>query len=440
MRWTLDTVAAATFGVATGEAAVEAVVVDSRSAAPGRLFVALRGEHRDGHEFAVAAAAAGASVMVERGRLPAGAAGVEVPSPLEALRALAVRRRGELNATVVAVTGSTGKTTTKDLLAAVLGSGCHAAPRSFNNEIGVPLSVLDAPDDAGRIVLEIGSRGRGHIASLAPVVRPRVAVITTIGPAHLEMFGDLDGVREAKWELVEALEPGGTAVLPAIEPALTARRVGRMLTFGESPEADVAATRIRIDARGRASFELSYRSRTVPVAMEAAGRHQALNAAAAVAAGIAVGVPFDTAVARVRTAAVSPWRMEVHPGTVTVVNDAYNANPASVLSALETVSEMPGRHVAALGMMHELGEASAEAHREIGAAARRLGFAAVIVVGDDPGIADGAGPIARRVRDTEEAATVLSAVMRPGDVVLVKASRAVGLEVLADRLAEVAAS
>jgi UDP-N-acetylmuramoyl-tripeptide--D-alanyl-D-alanine ligase len=435
MRWTLQTVASAVSGSAVGEADVDRVVVDSRRAGPGTLFVALRGERHDGHEFAGEAAAAGAAVAAEPGRLPPRSSGVEVPDTLEALRAMAVWRRAELDALVVAVTGSTGKTTTKDLIAAALGPRTHAAPRSFNNEVGVPLTVLGAPDEARFLAVEVGSRGRGHIALLAPAVRPQVSVITTVGAAHLEMFGSVAAVREAKWELVEALQPGGTAVLPADDPLLVGRCRNPLLTFG-SAGADVAVAGETLDERGRAAFALRYDGREVPVRMATAGRHQALNAAAAVAAAVAAGVPFEDAAARVAGAPLSPWRMEVHPGRVTVVNDAYNANPASMASALETVAAMPGRHLAVLGMMRELGPAEAAAHREVGAAARRLGFTAVVVVGEDPGIAAGAGPIAHRAAGRAEALEVLGTLVREGDVVLVKASRAVGLEELARSLIE----
>jgi UDP-N-acetylmuramoyl-tripeptide--D-alanyl-D-alanine ligase len=433
--WTLDRAAAAAGGTAVGSGGFERVVVDSREAGPGSLFVALRGEQRDGHEFCRAALEAGAAaVMVERGRMPPGGAGVEVADTLEALRALAVWRRADLEATVVAVTGSTGKTTTKDLIAGILGRGAHAAPRSFNNEIGVPLTVLGAPDGATHLVVEVGSRGRGHIALLAPAVRPDVAVITTIGAAHLETFGDVDGVREAKWELVEALCAGGIAVLPAGEPSLLGRRRGKVLSFGAEPGADVRVEGVRIDGAGRAGFVLEHGGDRVPVEMSAAGRHQPHNAAAAVAAAMGAGVPFAEAAGRVGSALPSRWRMEVHPGPITVVNDAYNANPASMASALETVAAMGGRPVAVLGMMRELGAAAPEAHHEVGAAARRLGYAAVVIVGEDPGIAAGAGPIGRPVADRAQAGAVLRGLLRDGDVVLVKASRAVGLETLADEL------
>ncbi|MCB2222943.1 MAG: UDP-N-acetylmuramoyl-tripeptide--D-alanyl-D-alanine ligase [Actinobacteria bacterium] len=436
MTWDLATVAAATGGSAASSGVVTSVVTDSRQAAPGVLFVALEGEHRDGHEFAAAASAAGAAVMVRRGSLPAGAAGIEVDDPLEALLALAEHHREAITAPVAAITGSNGKTTTKDMLAAALGPGAHKAPRSYNNEIGVPLTILGAPDGATAVVVEVGSRGRGHIAHLAAAVRPDVAVITNVARAHLEMFGDEDGVVEAKWELVEALGEGGTAVLPHGDGRLAGRGHRPMLTFGEDPEADVSVTGVSLGPDGRAACTLRHAGEAVGVRLAMAGRHQALNLAAAVAAAAALGAPFDEAARRGAAATGSSWRMEVRSGRYTVVNDAYNANPDSAAAALRTVAAMPGRHVAVLGRMHELGGAEATGHREVGRLAAELGFAAVVVVGDDPGIAEGAGPIARRVGDAGEAAAVLGGYLADGDVVLVKASRAEGLEVLAERLEE----
>lgn len=436
MKWDLTIVADATGGRARGDAAVARVVIDSREAGPDDLFVAVRGERLDGHTFAPAAAEAGAAVLVEPGRLPPGAAGVEVADTLDALRGLAARRRSEISVPVVAITGSSGKTTTKDLTAAALGDLAHAAPRSYNNEVGVPITVVNTPDDASAVVVEVGSRGIGHIAALGPAVRPDVAVITNVGPAHLEMFGDVDTVRRAKWELVELLEPDGIAVLPAGDQRLTAARRGKMITFGEAIAADVIVDTIVLDARGRASFRMHHRGATLPLTMALAGRHQPLNAAAAVAAAVAVGVPFEEAGPRAAAATVSPWRMEVvdRPvpgGSVIVVNDAYNANPDSMVAAFATVAAMPGRHIAVLGKMQELGASEGELHRHIGAAAAESGFEAVIVVGEDPGIARGAGSVATAVADVPAALDVLSGLLRPGDVVLVKASRATGLEGIA---------
>jgi UDP-N-acetylmuramoyl-tripeptide--D-alanyl-D-alanine ligase len=440
MRWDLASVAAAVGGLAVGSATVTSVVTDSRRAGPGALFVALRGARADGHEFIPAALAAGAvAALVEPGRLPDGAAGVEVADPLVALVALGARRRAEIAVPVVAITGSSGKTTTKDLTAAALGPGTHAAPSSYNNEIGVPLTVLGCPADATALVVEVGSRGVGHITALAPVIRPDVAVITNIGPAHLEMFGDVSNVRRAKWELVEALSAGGVAVLPADDAILVGMRRGPMLTFGESAAADVAAAEVAVDARGRTTFQLVHHDTARLVTLTVSGRHQPTNAAAAVAAAVALGVEFTEAADRLAEVRLSPWRMDVTEraipgGSVVVVNDAYNANPASMEAAFTTVAAMPGRHVAVLGMMHELGVTSPVLHEDVGRRAAELGFL-VVVVGEDPGIARGAGAaVVAVVDDVVAAIEVVTDVLRPGDVILVKASRATGLEQLPEAL------
>jgi len=437
VKWDLAFIAAATGGRAVGNTPVTRVVTDSRVARPGDLFVAIRGERFDGHAFSESAAQSGASVMVEAGRVPAGVPGVEVPDTLAALATIAACRRDEITAPVVAITGSSGKTTTKDLTAAAIGPGTHAAPHSYNNEVGVPITVLDTPDDAIAVVVEVGSRGIGHIAALARIVRPDVAVITNIGKAHLEMFGDLDTVLEAKWELIDTLGSSGVAVLPAADERLTRRRDGALVTFAEEEDADVFVDEVVVDRYGRASFRMHHAGGTVALSMSLAGRHQPLNAAAAVAAAVAVGIDFEEAATRTAGATVSPWRMEVQRrpvagGVVVVVNDAYNANPDSMAAAFATVAAMPGRHVAVLGKMHELGDAEADLHRQVGLAAVESGFEVIVIVGDDPGIAAGAGAVAVTVGDVPAALAALEVILRAGDVVLVKASRAAGLEGVAD--------
>jgi UDP-N-acetylmuramoyl-tripeptide--D-alanyl-D-alanine ligase len=242
------------------------------------------------------------------------------------------------------------------------------------------------------------------------------------------------GVLEAKWELVEALGPAGIAVLPAGDERMLGRRDGPVLTFGEEPSADVVISDVRVGIDGRAACVLTYRGRGVPLHPVSAGLSQPLNLAAAAAAAVALGADFEAAAVRAAAAPASSWRMEVRPGSVTVVNDAYNANPDSTAAALETVAAMPGRHVAVLGRMHELGPEEAALHREVGERARRLGFDVVVVVGEDPGIADGAGHVARRAAGVDEALDLLAGLLEEGDVVLVKASRAEGLEALASRL------
>jgi UDP-N-acetylmuramoyl-tripeptide--D-alanyl-D-alanine ligase len=435
MKWTLDEVAAICRGTGGGHEVVDSVVIDSRLAGPGALFVAVTGERTDGHEYVDEALDAGAAgVVVARGRR-GDRPGIEVEDTLAALLDLAIRRRSELDCPFVAITGSSGKTTTKDLIAAVLGGTVHASPRSYNNEFGVPLTVLGIPDGADAAVVEVGSRGIGHIAALAPAVRPDVAVITTIGRAHLEMFGSVPGVAAAKWELVEALGAGGIAVLPHGDPHLADRTAEHVITFGETPEADVAVSDVELDASGRASFVLTHGGVAQAVSAPVPGRHQPVNSAAAVAAAIAVGRDFADAAARIGDAAISPWRMEldeivVDGGTATVVNDAYNANPDSMEAALETVAAMPGRRIAVLGKMYELGDHEVEEHRHVGVRAAELGFQ-VVVVGEDPGIGSGAGPGTLTAPDADTAAALLAELIRAGDVVLVKASRAAGLESIA---------
>jgi UDP-N-acetylmuramoyl-tripeptide--D-alanyl-D-alanine ligase len=415
------------------ETVVRGVSTDSRRVAPGDLFVAVAGDVFDGNDFVRAAIAAGAAAVVTSEDI-AGVPRIVAADTLEVLRDLAALRRAELRMPVVAITGSSGKTSTKDLLARAL-PGAWASPRSFNNEIGVPLTVINTPDDASYLVAEVGSRGRGHISFLMPAVRPDVAVITNLGLVHLETFGTTADLADAKFELIEALDEEGAAVLPAGETRLHRPHRGSTLTFGVEPDADVRVGRVDIDSGGYPSFQISYHDEVANVRLRIAGAHQALNAAAAVAAGVALGVDFAVLVTRLESATGSQWRMEIHRGRFTVVNDAYNANPDSMEAAMRTVAAMPGRHLAVLGTMAELGPVAAAEHRRIGRLADELGFAAVITVGDEPGIAAAAGPIARNVPDAETAHELISGMVRPGDVVLVKASRAVGLESLAMRLA-----
>ncbi|MBA2337328.1 MAG: UDP-N-acetylmuramoyl-tripeptide--D-alanyl-D-alanine ligase [Acidimicrobiia bacterium] len=440
LQWTLDEVAAATGGTVHGDGAltVTSVSTDSRAVAPGSLFVARRGEHFDGHLFVAAAVAAGAAAAVVDGDAAVDLVPrIEVSDTAVALRDLGAYRRRQLTMPVVAVTGSTGKTSTKDLLAAAI-PGAAASPRSYNNEVGVPLSVLGADDGATALVLEVGSRGRGHIAWLMPALEPDVAVITNIGVAHLETFATVPALVEAKWELVQGLGAGGTAVLPADDPRLRMSHGASTVTFG-GPGADVAVERLRLDGVGRPRFQLRTPSGSVEIALALSGAHQATNAAAATAAGLAIGTDLATLASGLEAAQPSPQRMEIHRGRFTVVNDAYNANPDSVRAALRTVAVMPGRHLAVLGMMAELGPIEAEEHRAMGAEARQLGYTAVVVVGDDPGIAEGAGDLAVVVPDQAAAAVAVTGMVAPGDVVLVKASRRVGLDRLAALLAKAAA-
>lgn len=438
--WDLSTAAGICRGrlVGSSEALVSGVVIDSRRATAGSAFVALAGEHADGHDFAEDAMERGATtVIVEVGRGVGVEPRIEVENTVDTLLAMAESHRAELTMPVIAITGSTGKTTTKDLLRAALGPDTASSPESYNNEIGVPLTVLATRGDARFLVVEVGSRGPGHIRALAAAVRPDVAVITNLGLVHLETFGTPEVLAAAKWELVEALQPEGTAVLPAGETRFPGSRASTV-TFGEPP-ADVAVEDLDIDSAGRPSFRLVAGGESVRMRTALAGAHQARNAAAAAAAASVVGVGLNDAAGAMEHAAGSRWRMEVHEGPWTVINDAYNANPDSVESALRTVAAMPGHHVAVLGLMAELGDVSESEHRRIGRLAAELGFDPVIVVGQASALGEGAGTVAVEVADPAEAAIAAREILAPGDVVLVKGSRVAELELVADALvAEVA--
>jgi UDP-N-acetylmuramoyl-tripeptide--D-alanyl-D-alanine ligase len=413
---------------------VNGITTDSRAVRPGDLFVAVKGETFDGNDFVTAALEAGASAVVTSSKLPAGVPRIVVADTLVALRDIATIRRDQLNMPVIAITGSTGKTSTKDLLAAAL-PGAWASPRSFNNEIGVPLTVLNTPSDAAYLVAEVGSRGRGHIEFLMPAVRPDVAVVTNLGVVHMETFGTTDQLADSKFELVEALQAGGVAVLPAGEARLRRPHRGSTVTFGLEDHADVQVSNISLNDEGFPRFLVRADGDSAEIQLCVAGAHQALNTAAAVAAGLAVGVDLTTLAAGMEAASGSQWRMEIHRGRFTVVNDAYNANPDSMEAAMRTVAAMPGRHLAVLGTMAELGPLEESEHRRIGELARQLDFAAVLTVGDEPGIAAAAGPIGRNVGDSDTALELIEGMVRDGDVVLIKASRAIGLETVAIRLA-----
>jgi UDP-N-acetylmuramoyl-tripeptide--D-alanyl-D-alanine ligase len=414
---------------------VTGVTTDSRNVRAGDLFVAISGESFNGNAYARAAVEAGAVAVVTSDAGNTGIPRILVDDTLLTLRDLAALYRADLLMPVIAITGSTGKTSTKDLLAAAL-PGSWVSPRSFNNEIGVPLTVLGTPENASFLVAEVGSRGKGHIEFLMPAVRPNVSVVTNLGVVHLETFGTTDELANAKFELVEALDQSGIAVLPAGEKRLHRPHPGATMLFGTEPWSDVRVSNIQLDRDGYPEFDLESPAGSTRLRLRVAGAHQTLNAAAAVAAGIAVDVGFETMVEGLQQAEGSAWRMEIHRGRYTVVNDAYNANPDSMEAAMTTVAGMPGRHIAVLGTMAELGHLEATEHERIGRLAADLGFVAVITVGDEPGIATAAGPIGRNVPDADTAMRIIAGLAGDGDVVLVKASRAIGLEALALRLAE----
>lgn len=441
LDWTLGEVARAVNGLLVGEPdrMVSHVVTDSRADVDGALFVALLGERLDGHDYVHDVLEHGASaVLVARQAGIEAETRIEVESTRDALAALGAKRRDELQVPVIAITGSTGKTSTKDLVSGGI-EGSWASPRSYNNEIGVPLTVLATPQDATALIVEIGSRGRGDIDLLIPVVRPAVSVVTNLGLAHMDTFGSRAGLEDAKYELVDGLGAAGTAVLPVGEPGLRRGAGNAVITFG-GDGADVEISDLTMDDRGRPSFALRVPSGTLDVRLSMAGRYQALNAAAAVGVAIALGLDLEEFARRLQSATGSAWRMDVHVGRFTVVNDAYNANPDSVAGALETVAAMGSGRIAVLGLMAELGPICEREHERMGRLVGQLGFRELVVVGPDHGYALGFPGDVRSAANIEGAADTLADIIELGDVVLVKASRSAGLERLAQSLIEDAAS
>jgi len=437
LGWTLADVAARLSGSLFGDGSVRiaSVGIDSRDVAPNSLFVAIKGERFDGHEYAADAYnALACAVVVEHGRGGDIATRIEVEDTLEALRELGIMRRDELGMPVIAITGSTGKTSTKDLLSAGI-EGSWASPRSFNNEVGVPLTVLSTPDDASALIVEVGSRGAGHINWLAPVVRPDVAVVTNLGVVHLETFGSVEGLADAKFELIEALGDGGVAVLPSNEHRLARPITQRRITFG-LPPADVEVETAGVAPDGSSTYRIHALGDTYEGTLAMAGVHHAYNAAAAIGVAVALDIEVGPFVERMGRTQGSDWRMDIHPGKFTVINDSYNANPQSVASALETVGAMPGRSIAVLGPMAELGPVCEREHTRMGKIALQLGFETLVVVGDDHGYRLGGGEIVVHATDIQDAHDTLTAILRPGDTVLIKASRSAGLERLAMALVE----
>ncbi|QXE32958.1 UDP-N-acetylmuramoyl-tripeptide--D-alanyl-D-alanine ligase [Streptomyces sp. GMY02] len=417
-------------------------VLDGRQAEPGGLFVAFTGEHDDGHDYADQAGRAGAVAVL--GSRPTPLPTVVVEDARAALQALAAHVVAQLRdrLTVVGLTGSQGKTGTKDLLAAVLSDAAPtiATIGSLNNELGVPLTMLRADAATRFLVLEMGARRIGDIATLTGLVAPDIAVVLNVGQAHLGEFGSRAAIARTKSELVRGMAPGGTAVLNGDDPRVVAMRSltdDPVLTFGRAEHADVRALGLSLDRLGRPSFTLRTADASAPCALPLVGAHQALNASAAVAAGLAAGVPLDVATASLATASLSKWRMELRDLAcgATLLNDSYNANPDSTRAALDALAAIEGgRRIAVLGEMLELGDASEAEHRAVGEyAAVRADVVAAVGEAARP-IADGAGKRSVVLADNDAAVDWLRGHLATGDVVLVKASRGVRLDEVAAAL------
>lgn len=437
MHFTAADIAAAVDGELIGpDVAIDGASIDSRIVAPGQLFVPIVAE-RDGHDFIGSALERGAAAYLssEPSTDVPGSTVIRVPDTFTAIADAGRGARGRLPGRVVGVTGSVGKTSTKDLLAGVLATTYRtaASEKSFNNELGLPLTLLNAPDDTEAAVLEMGARGVGHIALLCSIARPTVGVITRVEGVHLELFGSLENVAIAKGELVESLPADGIAVLNADHPvvdAMATRTSARVLRYGLADDADVRATDISLDDELRATFRLHTPWGSADVALLARGEHQVPNALAAAAAGGGLGVDIEQIAAGLRDAALSGLRMELATSStgVTIINDAYNANPTSMAAALGSLARLKaGRRVAVLGTMAELGDDSAAEHAAIAARAGELGIDVIAVA--EP--AYGGGVL--HVSGVDDAAAAL-ADLRDGDAVLVKGSRVAALERVAQAL------
>ena len=417
------------------------VATDSRLVKQGDLFVALRGEDQDGHAFVGDALARGARGLIVSSLADDAAPDVAVfvvPDTLAALQRLAAARREARPVRVIGITGSVGKTTTKEITAAVLGARYRVLKNeaNYNNEIGLPLTLLELNNRHQRAVLEMGMYAPGEIRLLCEIARPHVGIVTNVGPSHLERLGSLEAIAAAKAELVESLPPDGVAILNGDDPAvatMTARTKAATLSYGTSAACDVRG--VDVDSQGLEgiSFVIEHASDKVRVRTRLPGRHTIHNALAAVAAGLAEGMSMAEVADALADARV-PLRLQVHPGRngATILDDTYNASPSSMMAALDLLAELPGRRIVLLGDMRELGMLEEEGHRAVG---RRAGEVAQLVytVGELGRL------IAEEARKSghtnvshwsskEKAAADLRERLTADDVVLLKASRAMALE------------
>jgi len=436
MRWSIESLGAITRAEPASGAAdrfVDGVTIDSRTSCAGSLFVALRAG-RDGHEFVEAAFDAGAlAALVDRQSIAGGSFGgwdrgplLVVEDTLVGLERIGADARQRMHGPVIGITGSVGKTTTKDMAAAVLSHGfvVSASERSFNNEFGVPLTLANSADDTEVAVIEMGARGIGHIESLCAMVHPTIAVVTAVASAHLEFFGDLDAVARGKGELVESLDSHGTAILNGDDPrveSMSSRCAGRVIFVGEGRE--VRAEAVGMGADLRATFDLATPWGDARIRLAMAGRHHVTNALLAAASSLSAGAALDAVVAGLESSSGSGGRMQIRTTAsgATLIDDSYNANPESMEAGLRSLAEFPAeRRVAVVGVMAELGHEAADAHQRIAALAFELGVELVAVGTDMYGI-EPTDDVSRTVGQTG-----------PTTAVLLKGSRVAGLERFVD--------
>lgn len=458
---TLGQVCEVVGGTLNGDPAVRVsgISIDSRSAKPNDLFAAIVGERVDGHQFVEQARTAGViscltSKEVAGSHILVPASPDSLDPVIHAIAKLSAHVRSLMRGVeVIGITGSSGKTSTKDMIGQVLSqAGNTFAPAgSLNNELGLPLTLLSPPVDVKYLVAEMGMRGIGHISHLCELAQPTIGVITNVGRAHIGEVGSIEGIAKAKSELVSAIPANGVVVLNADDVRVLAMQKltqATVFTYGLSKTADVRAENLQLSPYGSYNFDLVYRGDRVSTSIPMLGEHNVLNALAAAAVGLAVGMELnDIARALMTIKQMSKWRMEVHqiPGNVTIINDAYNANPESMTAALQTLTAIPatGNTFAILGKMHELGDDSEAIHVQIANLATKLGVTQVIAVGEPariyglPQDIDSGETNAQKsvwLPDFASACDYIDKEVNSGDVLLFKASRAEQFEVLADQI------
>ncbi|MCL2654676.1 MAG: UDP-N-acetylmuramoyl-tripeptide--D-alanyl-D-alanine ligase [Coriobacteriia bacterium] len=449
LRMTAAEIARATGGrvcAGSADAEADACVIDSRAASPGSVFVAFTGAHGDGHDYLEDVARAGAAIALVTKPVPAPASGsltlIQVDDACQALQDLARFQRSRLCIPVIGVTGSTGKTSTKELLKAALNTGLKtvATEANHNNELGVPLTLLSADETTEALIVEMGMRAAGEIALLAEIARPQIGVITTISDAHLERLGSRENIARAKAELFEALPAGtdGLAVFQAgvpFERLLRSATSARICTVGRAPvKADLVASDLCLDSQACAHARVTFPDgRTLPLDLSVSGAHNIDNALLALAVGLHLGLDAEAMTAALQAVTPTGLRLksvDVPKRGITLIADAYNANPESMAAALRTLASLQpsragGRRIAVLGDMLELGAASAEAHRAVLTLARELGLECLFVFGSQFGAV--CSPEVA-YDDMVVLTQSLCSFVRPGDIVLVKGSRVMRME------------
>ena len=420
----------------------KAPVFDSRLATPGCFFLALKGENADGHEFAADAYRNGSMFSLTSQRIDGPC--IVVKDVLEALSILAAFVRKRLDKLIViGITGSQGKTSTKDLLTHMLGAvGPTVAPAgSFNNDLGLPITLLECDDRTRFCILEMGARHMGDIARLCEIAKPNIGVVLTVGTAHIGEFGSREIIAKTKGELIESLGKDGVAILGTYDeftPKMASLHQGEVILFGESADYEVRAADIEM-REGRPHFDLVTPAGRDAVGMRAVGAHQVSNALAVAAVGTALSLPLELIASSLSTAEISSkWRMELHESAdLLIINDAYNANPESMSAAMRALvlfaQERGGSAWAFVGKMNELGQTQAPQSAAVGALAVELGIDHLVEI-DAPEYGEPVGAMVIHQRPTIESALDLVEYFAPGDVVLVKASRSQGFEVLAESL------